>query len=252
MRIAYYILHYGKEYLAWSVQSIQDVVDEIHVLYTDSPSHGHYPDHPPCPDSRDQLFSEANRFLKDKGKLHWHEGHWPNEGAHRDEIRQIGKTRGASSVLVVDADELWNAEEAVKAMDFAENSGAGSTLVRFTHFWRSLYWSCEDGSMPVRVLNLNYPHNTVAYLSPQTWPVFHMGYAQSEAIMRYKWEIHGHKRELIQGWMENTFLNWQKGIDNVHPTTSVIWNPRPTSSENIVQLKLLLKDHPYWDTEIIR
>ena len=40
-RIAFYALHYGREYLAWSVRSVQDAVDEIHVLYSDRPTFGH-------------------------------------------------------------------------------------------------------------------------------------------------------------------------------------------------------------------
>jgi len=38
--IAYYILHYGHEYINYSMRSIYNHVDEIIILYSEHPSHG--------------------------------------------------------------------------------------------------------------------------------------------------------------------------------------------------------------------
>lgn len=249
MRIAYYALHYGAEYLAWSIRSIQDAVDEIHVLYTDVPSYGHTQG-AVCPDSEVDLRRESERFLTKP--LVWHRGHWSNEGEHRNAIRDIARVRGANLVLTVDADELWDPTTAKAALDFAEVSDAGNTLVRFCHFWRSFNWVCDDPCMPVRVLNLNHAPNTVAYLSPQEWPVFHFGYAQSLAIMQYKWTCHGHQSELLPRWMEEKFLGWGPGMKDVHPTNREnFWEPKPVDQSRAEKLKELLGDHPNFEKDLI-
>ncbi|KKK88841.1 hypothetical protein LCGC14_2739090, partial [marine sediment metagenome] len=82
MQIAYIALHYGCEYLAWAVQSVQDAVDEIHIFYVAQPSYG-YSQGTACPDSRVDLEREARRFCNKP--LHWHDcGPFRGEGEHRD------------------------------------------------------------------------------------------------------------------------------------------------------------------------
>ena len=103
MRIAYYALHYGKEYLAYSIRSIQDAVDEIHILYTAKPSFGHGTD-AVNPDTLVELEREAMRFATKP--IIWHPGTWAQEGQHRDTIIEIAKQRGATVIATVDADEL--------------------------------------------------------------------------------------------------------------------------------------------------
>ena len=57
MIVASYVLHYGKEYLAWSIRSIQDCVDEIQILYSPRPSFS-YQSSVPCPESEEELKAE--------------------------------------------------------------------------------------------------------------------------------------------------------------------------------------------------
>lgn len=251
MRIAYYVLHYGKEYLAWSIRSVQDAVDEIHVLYTDRPSFGHQTQLR-CPDSESELKKEAHRFANKP--IIWHRGHWGQEGAHRGEIEKIAKARGAELVLVVDADEIWAPGLAKSSLESVlANNGARSTLVRMIHFWRSLSWVCRDPAMPSRILDLRHPPGGVWYLQPQDQPVYHLGYAQSEAVTKYKWTIHGHQNELRPRWLEEKFLGWKPGIGDVHPTCEQgFWTPEQIDPETIAELQRVLGDHPYWKQEIIR
>ncbi|HXX94222.1 MAG TPA: hypothetical protein VEN81_11355, partial [Planctomycetota bacterium] len=102
--IAYVALHYGKDFLAWAIRSVQDAVDEIHILYAEKPSFGR-PATCACPDSEDELRTEAHRFLTKP--LHWHRGSWPGEAAHRQEIIGIARDREVDRILVLDADEVW-------------------------------------------------------------------------------------------------------------------------------------------------
>lgn len=265
-RIAYYALHYGKEYLAWSLRSVQDAVDEIHVLYADRPTFGHASRFA-CPDSEAELRREAERFLHKP--LIWHKGHWPSEAAHRDAIRQIATDRGAQLVLVVDADEVWDPASARAILDATEaHNAAGSICARFVHFWRSFNHVCQDPCMPTRVLDLRHPWQSTWYGATQPVPVLHFGYAQSEAVMRYKWTCHGHQAEFRSRWMEEKFIGWAPGMGDVHPTCRDFWSPEPTADAKVVgnpgqggidlgpidlpaHVAALLSDHPYYGMRVI-
>lgn len=252
MRIAYYALHYGKEYLAHSVRSIQGAVDEIHMLYTPRPSFGH-DTRATNPDTLDELKREAHRFATKP--IVWHVGMWFGEGQHRDEIIGIAKKRGASVIATVDADEIWDPGTLSACLDYVEKTpkaGVGRYRTSFLHFWRSFDNVCRDPCMPERVIDVNQFPGTIDYIpnEVQTKPVYHFGYAQSEALMRYKWQIHGHQAELRSGWIDQ-FLNWQGQMD-MHPTNRDFWNPEATDEVTKGVIARILGDHPYFGMNPIR
>jgi len=246
--IAYYALHYGAEYLAWSVRSIQSAVDEIHVLYSERPSFGHGTSFK-CPETEADVYREAHRFLTKP--LFWHKGTWPNEGAHRDSIYKIAQNVGSDIIVVVDADEIWDPDELVQAIDIVRTRSEKNVLVRFIHFWRSLNWCCEDPCMPVRLIRPNGKGDW--YLSPQDSPVFHFGYAQSPNLIQYKMEIHGHKNEWRQEWFLKKFIPWtpDNNLKDVHPTNLNFWNPKTLSDKHHKKISQLLGDHPYQGRVVI-
>lgn len=253
--IAYYALHYGSEYLAWSVRSVMKHVDEIHVLYTEKPSFGRDTGLV-CPDTEARLRTEALRFLDKPEKLHWHRVTAHAEGAHRDQLRKLCPDAGL--VLHVDADELWDGRTLADCLAEARDSSYWSLRARFVHFWRSFDWVCQDAAMPERIFNWrNSPQLKDGYLSgrAQHMPVLHFGYAQSEELMRYKWQIHGHQDELRKGWFEEKFLGWKPGIDDVHPTCDQgFWMPKGTlvHAGLLTSVHDLLRDHPYFGKDLIR
>ena len=250
MKIALYVLHYGCEYIAHSIRSIQNAVDEIHVLYSPTPTFGTKTG-AVCPDTEETLFEQARRFCKKP--LQWRKGFWANEGEHRDSIYPIAKEIGTKQILVVDSDELWLPGQAELALSRSQNQN-GIVRARFCHFWRSFKWICLDPCMPVRVINLGSdgrPKPGEWYLTPQERPVLHFGYAISSALIRYKWQIHGHQAELKKNWLEEKFLNWNPSIRDVHPTCDNFWFPEAVKPEFREELKVVLGDHPYWDKELI-
>ena len=252
MRIAYYALHYGKEYLAHSIRSIQGAVDEIHVLYTAKPSFGHGTD-AANPDTLEELKREAARFAAKP--VIWHPGTWHHEGQHRDAIIDVARNRGASVVVAVDADELWDPATLKASLDSVEHAprpGVGRYRARFVHFFRSFGYICRDACAPERVIDVRAFPGEIGHLGEaQDCPVYHFGYAQSEALMRYKWKIHGHQSDLRPGWIDR-FVGWRPGDLDVHPTNDRgFWNPEPTDPATAEVLARLLGDHPYYGLEII-
>ena len=245
MRIAYYAIHYGKEWLEWSIRSVKPFVDEVHVFYTGYPSHGHSTSLV-CPETALDLKIVTDRM----GAEWWNCSHmhfnW--EGAHRDYAVNMCRELGADTILVVDPDEVWTPEYLTAALDEAESGTETVYRVFMRHFWRSVKWVCDDLAAPVRILRSNASNKAENYIKA-IGKVLHFGYAQSPRITFYKQDIHGHKGEWREGWFENVFMPWQPGQGDVHPTNVNFWTPVPYEDNG--ELKQLIGDHPYFGKDII-
>ncbi len=252
--IACYPLHYGKDYLAWSIRCLQDVVDEIHIFYTSLPSFGHSSGQP-CPDSRDELLAEANRFAKKP--INWYEIHAGNEGQHRDHFLRLAEQRGADIMLPVDSDEVWDPIGLeVSLKHIFDTKVASRYLCRFANFWQSWKWQVHDQFRPVRAVDMRVPFDGSSdYFDELTQPspIYHFGYAQREVIMRYKWTCHGHQSEMRPGWVEQKYMNWTPDTMDLHPTVNNLWDrAHPTEQSVWTKINELMTDHPYRELEIIR
>ncbi len=267
MRIGCLAVHYGKEYLGWAVRSLIYACDEIHVFYVDRPSFG-FAEGVVCPDTREQLISEAGRFTN---IVKWHDVVASSEGSHRNLMFEEATRRGAKLMAVLDSDEVWDPGGLKTAFDAVEAANrAGRWLVRFHHFWRSWKWTLcgSEGMRPVRILDLRNSQNVDAYLDEivRPDPIYHFGYAQSLPIMNYKFTCHGHKAEFSPGWFERKFVPWTPAGDHedLHPSvnvwhkrevlgeqTSPLWTARPTPVEVLARVQMLMPEHPHRDLEII-
>jgi hypothetical protein len=252
MRTALYALHYGKEYLAYSVRSIQDAVDQIVVYYTKRPSFG-FAAPLPCPDTEAELFEEANRFLTKP--LLWRTGTWSNEGEHRDAALEECRRLGAEQVLVVDADEVWDTRTASACLDYVRKADrAGRWTAQFRNFWRSWRYVVRDHFRPIRVVDLRHSLEVTLDLPTevQTVPIFHFGYAQRLELMRYKWTCHGHQAELRDGWIDR-FEDWKLGDVDLHPVVNDLWTEAyVVDREDREALERIMSDHPYAGWKLIK
>jgi hypothetical protein len=250
-QVAYYALHYGKEYLAWSIRSIQDAVDEIFIFYTPTPSYGHSAGIP-CPDSREELVEQAYRFAAKP--VHWIEGHWATEWQHRDfALHYIGSRLGLAQVLVVDADEVWAEGAAKRALYHVTDRNCAYAWMSydFRNFWRSFDWMVHDRFAPIRIVDTRH-HESTREALPEQFSVLHFGYAQREELMRYKWTCHGHQDELRAGWIDR-FVNWQPEDTDLHPVVNNLWAAATLTPESVrAEISTVLSDHPYFGVPVIR
>lgn len=239
--IACTILHYGIEWLHWSMRSVEDFVDEHRIYYTPKPSHGHQSGLQ-CPESREEL-----KAVADSHGAYWHDGVYAREGDHRDFAYKDCMDNGADAVLVVDADEVWPPEVLQKAIAIVEDAPRQNYCVNMIHFWRSLSWACSDNMFPLRIVVPNATKE--AYLSSTgVGRPLHMGYAQSKKIIEYKISIHGHKNEFVPHWFNQVFALWKPPTGDVHPTCARTWYPDLFARKSIYDL---VGDHPYYDLDII-
>jgi len=227
-------LHYGKEWLEYTLESIQDAVEEILIVYTERPSYGHIGNRN-NPDSQAELKDIANKFSKVT---------WLNitsvfaENTHRQVYQRYGVNNNYDQILIADSDEVFvdphlMLAEAEKHHSF--NIGVGGNCW-FTP-WRNFNEYLQDGFYPIRILNLKEP--MLKHSGPniiETGQIWHMGYCISQALMEYKWSCHGHQMEINQNftelyknynkeewdaWIEN---GWRKDEDYVlHPVSKQTW-----------------------------
>lgn len=251
--IAYTALRYGRDYLAYAIQSIIDSVDEYHVLYALSPSHGHHSD-APCPETRQELYEIAHSVAG--AKLRWHEGRWAHEGLQRDSIYNLAPD--ADVILVLDADEIWSDGLPQQMIGLAQYNSFRFWRCRMLHYWRSFHRAVVyDPAYPIRVIVPKHSDGeqtfTGSRIAAENWKpelsywINHFGYAQRPEIVGYKMKIHGHKNELRPGWFEDTFLP-NRQFD-CHPVGSEYWNPETVNPWDY--LPSFMKAHPYSKLEVV-
>lgn len=243
--IAYTALHYGSCYLSWAIRSVIDHIDELHVLYSATGSHGHRTD-VLCPDTRAQLKEIASAAAGDK--LRWHDGDWRYENEQRESIYQYAPD--ADAIFILDADEIWTPEFVEHAIDRLQGYNPSRQLKTApVHFWRSFHKAIRrDPAAPTRVI---YPKFATAD-SWVTWSmggIAHMGYAQRSEIVRYKLLTHGHKNEFRRDvdWLNDVFMANRQY--DTHPVGSEYWNPETVNPLDF--MPAWMADHPYFNLEVI-
>jgi hypothetical protein len=249
------MLHFGKEYLAWSVRSVRHAVDELHFLYAPRPSHGHGTD-AVCPETEEELHAEAQRWAD--RPIHWHRGEWPHEGAHHDAIYPIAQERGVGQILRMDCDEIWDADEVTRALDASERMPHKALRVWMLNWWRSFDWVCDDPCRPHRIIN-PAGEGLEAYLDTQRVPILHMGYAQSVRLLEYKMQVQSHHAELRPEWLATKYRTWTpEGGPHVdlHPTCvgpppNYFWHARRVTDVERALVDQLLGDHSYYGLPLI-
>jgi hypothetical protein len=177
-----------------------------------------------------------------------------HEGPQRDMALKTVQAAGAELVVVVDCDEIWPQNAlALFLAEVWEKGDARNNLVNMIHFWRSFDWACYDEGWPVRIIDLRYSDGT-HYLPAQAGRVFHFGYAVTDKVMQYKWQIHGHKNEMRPGWLADIWPVWPPP-DNCHPTNGrneagePFWTPKPFDKMKL--LPEFMRAHPFWGLEKI-
>lgn len=245
------IAHYGAEWIRFAVQSVINQVDKVYVFYTSVPTHGHGTTLR-CPETLNDIQLELSK-VSTTSKVELIDitaKHFPFEGAHRDYANNyIHDTTGADVILVLDADELWDEKVLANCLKLALATNYKIYRINMKHYFRSLYYYCEDSAMPVRIVRMNKDASGDNYMPGY---VYHMGYAQTSKIVRYKLSIHGHKGELRPEYFDNVFMPWKPGTGDVHPTSgNGYWNPKRVSADDQYALSNICGDHKFWIYQVI-
>lgn len=247
MKIGFVCLHYGSDYLAFSIKSIYDSVDKILVAYSEMPSHGHASTLK-NPDSKHACYAAAFAFGDPKNKIQWIEGKWGSEGAHRNIAFEMYPK--ADLISVVDADEIWHPEQFAAMQEWCLKQPTRQFKTALRTPWRSFNWICDDPMRPDRFFRLNQPMGSISYTPNEIGMFYHFGYARKPEHIKYKLSCHGHKNELKNNWFEEKFMAWSptNNIGDLHPTCKGFWHAKPFD-KNL--LPKIMREHPYWNLNII-
>jgi hypothetical protein len=247
------ILHYGKDYLSYALRSVYDSVNQLHIFYTPTPSHGHQTNIPPI-ETKEELMQAAYAYDPDN-KIKWYDMLGVvDEGTQRDLALKTAEAAGAELVLVVDYDEIW--PQSTLNNIFLDNWNKAkhrNYLINMVHFWRSFSWACYDNGWPVRIIMPSNEDIGDYYIPISRGKICHFGYATTDKVMNYKWQIHGHKNELRPNWFSTYWSAWPP-VENCHPTNGrneqdePFWKPEPFGKE---QLPEFMKSHPFYNLEKI-
>jgi hypothetical protein len=237
--MAAYVVHYGAEYLEYSIQSLQDYVDDIHIFYVPVPSFGHRTT-VSCPESSKDIQDIAFKYPKVK----WRAGWFNNEADHRRAYESFAEKMGYDLVVVSDYDEIWDGESLEKAIKYCETSGKQRFRVPMVHMWQDFDAVCKDLAQPVRFYK---PIGNGEDYVPMKKPVWHFGYAISDKLMAYKWEIHGHKAEMRENWYYDKWV--AREIEDVHPTNENFWTAEKYDKR---KLPKFMKDHPRYSEKRLK
>jgi hypothetical protein len=247
MIIAYYTIHYGSDYLGWSIKSVYDFVDKIYILYTSTPSQG-FSTNLGNPDTREKLVASAYLFGDPKNKIQWIEGQWPNEGAHRAAIKNVSSQDCPDMILAVDSDEIWYPDVLENSIKEARDSKVDTCVIRMLTLWRSFSWSCTDEMQPIRITLPKMPQGTYKLQTSSNGRVLHFGYARDLASIRYKMTVQGHRAEWRPEWYSR-YENWPlSGNNDFHPVVENVWNAIPFDKS---KMPAFMREHPYYNLEVI-
>lgn len=242
--VAYTALAYGCVYLSYAMKSAVDLVDEWHIIYTSSGSHGHASTEP-FTDTREELYALADYTAG--SKLRWHEGTWGQENQQRGMIHQYAPD--ADLIVVLDYDEIMQPGLLETALQTAADSSIKEWRLPFRHYFRSFYRCIlHDPAYPVRLIN---PLGRGSATLATDKAVNHFGYAIPPRLMREKWRVHGHKNELRQDVDYFTDIYEANRQTDVHPVGSEYWNPEIVDPFEKHWLPLYMLDHPYASMELI-
>lgn len=247
MKIAYCPLHYGSDYLGWSIKSIYDYVDKIYILYSPTPSQGFNTDLN-NPDSEESLKESAFIFGDPGDKIEWVVGSWKNEGEHRDFINELTKEMDIDIILSLDADEVWPQDGIEYLIKEAEESPFKTNRIRMVTLWRSFSWYCTDEMWPIRIVCPKKPEGIFNLGVEPERRIFHFGYARSLRDIEYKLQVQGHRGEWRSEWWDR-YKAWpSSGNNDFHPVCQNVWNITPFDKSLLPEY---LKDHPYYNKDVI-
>lgn len=247
--LAYIPLHYGVDYIGKAIESVNDAVDEILIIYTSKPSHGTGTSMF-CPDSKQELIDEINKAdIEDK--VVFMEGEFKREGLHRDTAFTYAKNEGFDIVVALDSDEIWNTKYLKELIVEVYERKAAKCLVWMRHLWRSFNFICDDPMRQERIYYIGEAKESLIYADKTKNQVWHFGYARALNQIEYKISIHGHSNEWLmpkERWFNEKYKPFPP-VQDVHPTCVNTWNPKEL---NRYELPEIMHSHPYFKLEEIK
>jgi hypothetical protein len=241
-------LHFGKDYLAYAMRSVADVVDEYLIMYSPVPNHGVFDTSMPCPDTRDELleiaYGDGPYFQGDVVRWFDYTG-WRSEG---EQVQSGWQYTDAEIIVKLDADEIWSPGLLSDAIAYGLDQQVREIRVPLVHYWRSFHKAfTHDPAAPGRIYLREFASGETTYTPAEAMGrIQHFGYSLSLNLMRYKWQTHGHSPEFRRdvNWFDDIYAANRQY--DCHPIGSDAW----MQTEDVTPPSFLL-DHPFARLSVI-
>ena len=185
------------------------------------------------------------------------------EALRRNRVAELAASCGCDWVWHVDADEVYEDDEAKAMWEWLRARMDGKTCLAtcpMLTYWRSLHWRVEppEPHEPVVVSRVDVPavlarqfcEGPTARVPPEVCRMRHYSWARTPGDVARKIAGWGHADQMRDGWFEDVFMRWRPGcgMTNLHPTqpeayASVARCPEP--------LPAALEGHPWSGLDIV-
>lgn len=260
--IAVYVVHYGMDYLEYSIKSIYDKVDKI-LLSVGLKSWTYKTTHDIDQRFLAHIYDLAKKYSKieivtvDSAKL--------------DEEQRnltIPHAAGYDYYFLVDFDEIYDGDSIDRLYNFVSaNPGHSVYRIPFFHFWRGFGYRLEETIFkPVERLfrisrrfrfkwssKSGFKEKAKINVPIDICSCFHFSYARMPDEIKMKTETWAHATDVRPNWFEDIFLKWpgNKEMIDIHPykDQEELWKRAVFFDKT--RLPDFMKDHPYYNMEII-
>jgi glycosyltransferase involved in cell wall biosynthesis len=274
---ACYCIYNEEEYIAYSIRSIYDFVDQIVICLGTAPWSAYNPGARAAFSQHDRTEEIVRELASGDQKFVVRQGLWDSEVAQRDAAMQYCRGAGLDYCFVVDADEVyrWDHLEAIRD-EVEAHPEVGTFYIKCCVLWRSFryripYWGVKHIPWRIfkvtrsrRVLGFEFPYqcrftgpnrtNSLGprrLIPPEKAIFYHFGYARATERMRLKLATSEQQRLFIDGWFEKIWLRW--------PEDRSMKNLQPLDPEGLPEalyvdptdLPAVMRDHPYWNLDVI-
>lgn len=274
---ACYSIYNEEEFIEYSIKSVYDAVDHIIICLGLAPWNAYNPAVREQFQKRDRTEEIVGALTRDDPKYIVRKGIWDSQVAQRQTALDVCWELGVDYYFLVDGDEVYRPDHLQVIRDEIEaHPDVGTFFIKCSVPWRSFryripYWGVTWTPWRIfkltrarKILGLPVPYRCAVtgpnrinssgprYLVPPHKAIFyHLGYARSTERMRLKLAASSQCQRFAPDWFERVWDRWphDRTMKNLQPLDpdglpeAVAYDPS--------DLPEVLRDHPYWDLDVI-
>lgn len=274
---ACYAVYNEEDYLAYSIRSVYPMVDKIVICLGTTPWDAYNPRVRELFAERDRTEQIVDELAARDPKFVVIKGAWSSEIDQRQAAMRYCVEAGFEYYFLVDADEIYRADHlAAIREEVAAHPDVGSFLIRMCVLWRSFRYRIPPEGVkhtPWRIfkvtrhrhlLGIRWPYECrfigpnrtnslgpVHLIPPEKAVFYHFGYARTSARMRFKLATSEGRNQFVQGWFDRVWQAWPQDRSMTH--LAQVDPPALSRAVAVVpdDLPEVVREHPYWNLEII-
>lgn len=235
VRIIAHCVAFNQEHFieAW-VRNAVTYADEILVLYSKQPWNYNK-------EAKDIIKTDNTGYILDRLKDEFKqllvvEGKWDNETVQRNDAIKIARKREGDILLIVDADEFYEASQVREAYKWMLENPAQVWCMHHIQLIKRVDWSiitpkghplfefAIDLHRVSKFKEKRFPKANERISIPEDiCKCWHFSYLMSELKLKEKLASFGHAQEIRPDWLTEVWPNIKPGVKDFHPVHPSAW-----------------------------